>query len=167
MAICDLSGWQSIGSNAYLQERNAHFKPNPLAAVFFGGDPENPDTYAKFYADIQMFATGFNGADPESFLAGWVCDALPGPENQWLGGNVPRVCAEEYDALVAQMSKTAASKDRESLAREMNDFIVQNHFVIPLVWRANVSAHANSLLGVQMNPWSSELWNIADWHRGE
>ena len=151
--------WEQVGVETELRDVDA--------AVFFGGNPESPDTYAKFYADIQMFANGFNGDDPESFLAGWVCDAVPGPENQWLGGNVPRVCAPEYDALVAQMSQTATSKDRESLAREMNDFIVRNHFVIPLVWRANVSAHANSLLGVRMNSWSSELWNIADWHRGE
>jgi len=30
-----------------------------------------------------------------------------------------------------------------------------------------VSAHANSLEGVKMNEWDSELWNIADWTRAE
>ena len=47
----------------------------------------------------------------------------------------------------------------------MNDIIVQNQFVIPLIWRATVSAQSSSLKGVRMNPWDSELWNIADWHR--
>jgi peptide/nickel transport system substrate-binding protein len=28
-----------------------------------------------------------------------------------------------------------------------------------------VSAHANSLGGVVLNTWDSELWNAADWYR--
>jgi peptide/nickel transport system substrate-binding protein len=47
----------------------------------------------------------------------------------------------------------------------MNDMIVQNYVLIPLTHRADQSAHANSLLGVRMNSWDSELWNIADWTR--
>jgi peptide/nickel transport system substrate-binding protein len=37
--------------------------------------------------------------------------------------------------------------------------------IVPLVNRARVSAHADSLGGVVLNVWDSELWNIADWHR--
>ena len=43
--------------------------------------------------------------------------------------------------------------------------LVQDDVMIPLVHRGDVSAHANSLLGVRMNSWDSELWNIADWTR--
>jgi peptide/nickel transport system substrate-binding protein len=28
-----------------------------------------------------------------------------------------------------------------------------------------VSAHSNTLGGVILNTWDSELWNVADWHR--
>ena len=34
-----------------------------------------------------------------------------------------------------------------------------------LVARGRVSAHANSLGGVVLNVFDSELWNAADWHR--
>ena len=47
----------------------------------------------------------------------------------------------------------------------MNDLVVQNHFLIPLVWRASTSARSNMLKGVRINPWDSEIWNIEDWHR--
>jgi peptide/nickel transport system substrate-binding protein len=47
----------------------------------------------------------------------------------------------------------------------MNDVLVQNGVMIPLVFRASVSAHANTISGVAMNAWDSELWNIADWTR--
>jgi peptide/nickel transport system substrate-binding protein len=47
----------------------------------------------------------------------------------------------------------------------MNDMLMQDYVMIPLVHRGSPSAAANSLLGVRMNPWDSELWNIADWTR--
>jgi peptide/nickel transport system substrate-binding protein len=37
--------------------------------------------------------------------------------------------------------------------------------MIPLVHRGRLSAHANSLGGVALNVWDSELWNVADWYR--
>ena len=37
--------------------------------------------------------------------------------------------------------------------------------VIPLVHRGTLSAHSNTLGGVVINSWDSELWNIADWYR--
>ena len=48
---------------------------------------------------------------------------------------------------------------------QMNDMLVQTGAVIPLVYRGSVSAHHNSIEGVAMNAWDSELWNIAEWTR--
>ena len=36
---------------------------------------------------------------------------------------------------------------------------------IGLVDRGRVSTKSNTLGGVIMNPWDSELWNAADWYR--
>ena len=149
--------WGQIGVETELR--------NIDAAVFFGGDPASPDTYMKFYADIQMYTNNFDGVDPEAYMANWMCSEIPGPENQWLGGNIARACNAEYDSLAADLAVTAALAERAAIAQRMNDIIVQNQYVIPLIWRAKISAHANTLKGVRMNPWDSELWNIADWHR--
>jgi len=149
--------WTEIGVETELR--------NIDAAVFFGGDPASPDTYMKFYADIQMYTNNFDGIDPEAYMANWSCAEIPGPGNQWLGGNISRACNAEYDALVAEMAVTASLEERAAIARRMNDIIVQNQYMIPLIWRAKISAHADTLKGVRMNPWDSELWNIADWHR--
>ena len=149
--------WEQIGVETELR--------NIDAAVFFGGDPASPDTYMKFYADIEMYTNNFSGTDPESYLARWTCSEIPGPENQWLGLNIPRSCAPEYDAMVTEMSQAASLEVRASLAKQMNDMLVQNHSMIPLVWRGSVGAHANTLKGVRMNAWDSGLWNVADWHR--
>ena len=39
--------------------------------------------------------------------------------------------------------------------------------ILPVILRGDLSARANSLGGVKMNPWDSELWNVADWYRAE
>ena len=149
--------WEQIGVETELR--------NIDAAVFFGGDPASPDTYQKFYADIEMYTNNFSGTDPESYMANWTCKEIPTPENQWLGNNIQRSCVADYDVMAGEMAQTASLDKRASLAKGMNDIIVTNNYMIPLIWRANVSAHANTLKGVRMNPWDSELWNVADWHR--
>ena len=149
--------WERIGVETILRDIEA--------AAFFDSDPESPDTYLKFYADVQMYTNGVARTDPEGYLSGWTCDTMPTPENRWLGSNIPRSCVAEYDELLEQLETTATPEGRAEIAILMNDIMVQNYFVIPLVWRAGVSAHASSLQGVRMNGWDSELWNIADWHR--
>ncbi len=149
--------WKEIGVETELR--------NIDGAVFFGSDPGSPDTLQKFYVDIQMYTNNFDGTDPETYLAGWICSQIPGPDNQWLGTNSPRLCSPEYDALARRLAGTAALAERAAVAKRMNDVLVQNHYLIPLIWRARLSARAKTLKGVRLNPWDSELWNVADWHR--
>lgn len=149
--------WQQIGVQTELR--------NIDGGVYFGSDPASPDTFQKFYADVQMYTSNFQSADPEFYMAAWVCEEAPGPDNQWLGTNVSRGCSAEFDGLAERLAATPYGDERFEIAKRMNDIVVQNHFLIPLVWRASTSARSKSLKGVRMNPWDSELWNIEDWHR--
>ncbi len=78
---------------------------------------------------------------------------------------MPRYCNADYDALVAEMAKTGDLNERARLAKAMNDKLMQEYIILPLVDRGRVSAHSNTLGGVVLNTWDSELWNAADWHR--
>mgnify|MGYP001387235994 FL=1 len=149
--------WKEIGVETELR--------NISASVFFGSDPGSPDTYQKFYSDIEMYTNTFSGTDPEAYMAGWSCSEMPQKSNKWGGNNMPRWCNPAYDALSVKMSKTAALKDRINLAKAMNDMLMQDYAMIPLIHRGDVSAHSNTISGVRMNSWDSELWNIADWTR--
>lgn len=149
--------WADIGVETELR--------NIDASVFFGGDPASPDTFQKFFADVEMYANNFDGTDPEAYMANWECKQAPRPETQWQGNNMPRYCTEEYDALVAKMAQTGALSERAKMAKEMNDKLMQDYIILPLVDRGRVSAHSNTLGGVIMNTWDSELWNAADWRR--
>ena len=35
-----------------------------------------------------MYTNNFDGTDPEAYMANWSCAEIPGPDNQWLGGNI-------------------------------------------------------------------------------
>lgn len=149
--------WSQIGVETELR--------NLDASVFFGGDPGSPDTYQKFYADIEMYANTFNGTDPQSYLGNWRCNNEPRPETQWQGENMPRFCSAEYDALHDELQQTADVNERARIGKALNDILMQNYAMIPLVHRGRLSAHAKSLGGVKLNVWDSELWNAADWYR--
>ena len=149
--------WSEIGIDAELR--------NLSASVFFGGDPGSPDTYQKFYADVEMYANTFNGTDPQAYLGNMVCDKAPRPDTQWQGENISRWCDPAYDELYAKLATTAGIEARAEIGRKLNDMAVTGGAMIPLVHRGRLSAHANSLGGVVLNVWDSELWNVADWYR--
>ncbi len=150
--------WSMIGVETELR--------NIDASVFFGGDPGSPDTFEKFYADVEMYANNFDGTDPQAYLSAYTCDKAPRPETQWQGENINRFCDPAYDAMVAELQQTADIDKRGELARKLNDMLTKDSMtIVPLVDRGRVSAHANSLGGVVLNTWDSELWNAADWYR--
>ncbi len=150
--------WTELGVKVELR--------NIAASVFFGGDAGSPDTFQKFFADVEMYANNFDGTDPESYLAEHVCDKIPRPETQWQGTNMNRYCNPEYDKMVKELGATAGIEKRAVIAKKLNDMLTkESYVVVPLVDRGRVSAHANSLGGVKLNTWDSELWNVADWFR--
>jgi peptide/nickel transport system substrate-binding protein len=150
--------WQEIGVETELR--------NISASVFFGSDPGSPDTFPKFYADVEMYANNFDGTDPQSYLAGYTCEKAPRPETQWQGENINRFCDPAYDALVKELGRTAALEERAEIAKKLNNMLTKDSYVIvPLVDRGRVSARSNTLGGAELNTWDTELWNAADWYR--
>ena len=149
--------WSEIGIETELR--------NISASVFFGGDIASPDTYSKFYTDVEMYTNGSTSPDPEIYMSGWASNQITHPDNSWNGSNVVRWYSEEYDELLAQLAQAFTLDERTSTAIQMNDLLVQTGAVIPLVFRADVAAFSNRINGAVMNSWDSQLWNIADWTR--
>ncbi len=151
--------WREIGVEARLR--------NIDAGVFFGSDPGSPDTYIKFWADVQMYASLFEGTDPTPHLEQRRCGREPRPETQWQGQNINRYCNPEYDALWAELNREPDPERRQELVIALNDMFIQDFAHIPLVARGRVSAAANTLGGLSLNVWDSEHWNQAEWYRIE
>ena len=150
--------WTQIGVETELRNLNA--------SVFFGGDPASPDTYQKFYADIEMYTNIFDGTDPQAYLSAYRCGNEPSPENSWAGENINRYCDPAYDKLLDELKMTADLEKRGEIGRKLNDMLTKDSYtIVPLTWRGRVSARSNSLGGVILNTWDTELWNVEDWYR--
>ena len=111
--------------------------------------------------------TGNSEIDPEQSLSNGLCSEIPESGNRWTGGNVSRACNENYDALFDQLQETPIGSRRQQLVKQLNDLVIQEGYVIPLINRGVISVVANSLQGFEANPWDSQLWNVAQWFRGE
>ncbi|MBT8153688.1 peptide ABC transporter substrate-binding protein [Epibacterium ulvae] len=149
--------WSEIGIETELRNVNG--------SVFFGGDPGSPDTFQKFYADVEMYANTFAGTDPQAYFGKGVCEQAPSPANQWQGENISRFCDEEFDALHLELTKTIEFEKRVEIGQQLNTMVFEKGGMIPLVHRGRLSGVSNTLGGVDLNVWDSELWNVADWYR--
>lgn len=152
------ANWAEIGVDSELK--------NVDAGVFFGGDPSSPDTYQRFYADVEMYTNGPGGPDAGTYMSNWTCDQVVSPANNFGGSNIARWCREEYDAKYAELQAATDPEDRKALTIELNDMTIQGGAMIPITWRASVSAFGVDIQGVgELNGWDSEYWNIEDWTR--
>jgi len=137
------------------------------ASVYFSSDPSSEDTVEHFYADLQMYTTGNTNPDPGTYMQFYLCEGIPQKSNGWQGNNRARYCNEKYNDLWQASTKELDPKQREQLFIEMNDLLVNEVVVIPLVHRANVTAFSNDITGYELTPWDMRTWDIMNWQRIE
>ena len=135
------------------------------ASVFFGSDPANPDNYPHFYADLQMYTTGVTAPDPQYFMNQFTSWEVSSRANKWQGRNVTRWRNEEYDRAYNAADVEMDPVKRAALFVKMNDLVIQNVVVIPVLWRNGVSASTTKLRGMDLNGWDSTLWRLPYWYK--
>ncbi len=134
------------------------------ASVFFSSDVANPDTYTKFYCDIQMYTTTQTQPDPGVFMQQYVSSEISSKDNKWQGRNIVRWRNDEYDKLYAASVNELDPVKRADLFIRMNDMICGDNVIMPLLYRAQVCGLAAKLVAV-MSGWDTYLWNIQDWYK--
>src|SRR5207249_966697 len=131
-----------------------------VASVFFSSDAANSDTYPHFYADLQMYNTGLTQPDPQWFMSSFVSWELATRDNKWQGRNVTRFRSEEYDRLYRAADSELDPVKRAALFIRMNDVVIQNVVVIPVLWRNGCSASTTRLRGMDLTGWDSTMWHL-------
>lgn len=134
-------------------------------AIFFDNDPSNTETYSHFYADMQMFTIPYDSPDPGAYMQGWICDEMPQKANNWSANNIERWCNPTYDDLYEATKTEMDPEQRRQLFIEMNDLLVSDVALIPIVHRKRVVGVSTTLEGVELSPWDEDVWKIADWKR--
>jgi peptide/nickel transport system substrate-binding protein len=134
------------------------------ASVYFSSDAANPDTYTHFYTDIQMYTTTMTMPDPELFMNQFTSWEIASKENKWQGRNITRWRSEEYDKIYRAAEAEMDPVKRAALFIKMNDLVIQNVVVIPVVQRPRVAA-VSSRLRVEQSGWDSDFWALHNWYR--
>ena len=130
-----------------------------VASVFFASDPANWDTYPHFGTDLQMYTTTMTHPDPQRLMDQFTSWEVASKENKWLGRNPTRWRNEEYDRLWKSAEAEMDPVKRAAMFIRMNDLLIQNVVVIPVIWRAKVSALSNKLKDTDISAWDSDLAN--------
>ena len=135
------------------------------ASIFFGPPTDTTDTRRQFYSDLEEFAFSNKSPDPTAYMAGWTCDNIAQKENDWALPNWARYCNPEFDALFNQVTTELDPDRRAELFVQMNENLINDLAVIPLVKLTNPVAVSVDLHGYDFTAWDVEVWNIADWYR--
>lgn len=137
-----------------------------VASVYFSSDPGNPDTLAHFHADIQMYTWTNTSPDPQRFMVPFVSWEVATKENKWAGRNTTRWANEEYDRLWKAAEGEMDPVKRAAMFIRMNDLLIQNVVVVPVLWRSVVAGVSNRLKGPGVSGWDSNMfWSLPYWYR--
>ena len=135
------------------------------ANVFFSSDPANLDTFPHFSTDLQMFTTTMTQPDPQRFMDQFVSWEVASKENKWAGRNPTRWRNEEYDRTWKAAEAEMDPVKRAALFIKMNDLVIQNVVVIPVVFRPRVAAISNRMRDVVQSGWDGDFWALAYWSK--
>src|SRR5579872_389429 len=135
-----------------------------VASVFFSSDTANPDTYAHFYCDAQMFTQTMTQPDPQIFMNQYTSWEIANKDNKWQGRNTSRWQNKDYDDLYHQAEKELDPVKRAAMYVKMNELVVGDNYIQPVVYRPRVTAFKNNLVAF-ISGWDNDLWQLASWYR--
>jgi peptide/nickel transport system substrate-binding protein len=133
-------------------------------SVFFSSDVANPDTFTKFYCDIQMYTTTMTQPDPEIFINQYTSWEAATKANKWQGRNITRWRSDEFDKAFRAAEAELDPVKRVALLIRLNDLAIQDRAIIPVVTRPRVRA-SNLKLKLPETAWDSDFWALQDWYR--
>jgi peptide/nickel transport system substrate-binding protein len=155
-------GWQKIGIETELKSVDA--------GIFFASDPANPDIFARFSVDTQMFTSTFDSPFPVSYMNRFYTGPDPSrtwgqKSNNWSGRNFLKWKNDQFDKLFDQVLVETNAEKSATTWQQLNDLVVNDYASVPLVDRKNTDARVKQLTGPELRPFDQLTWNIADWKK--
>jgi peptide/nickel transport system substrate-binding protein len=133
-----------------------------IPSVYFSSDISNPDTASKFYCDLAMH-TSYSGVDPELFMRQFCSWEMATKENKWSGRNTSRWQNKRYDEVFKAAQVELDPVLRTAMLNSLNDIVVNDHVVIPVVSRPDVAALKNGLTA-ELSGWDCNTWDLPNWY---
>jgi peptide/nickel transport system substrate-binding protein len=155
--------WEDLGVKVRPQQIDS--------GIFFDASSGNEQNVYHMYWDCHEYAFSPASPWPLSYMLRWVSHDganIPQKENGWSQLNEGRYNNPEYDALY---DLVATETDPEAAAQafiKMNDILVNDVVLIPLVQRASEKYGISTMLNhdnIAGGPFEALYWNIANWNR--
>lgn len=139
------------------------------AGIYFDSSAGNDQSYTHFYNDFGMSTATIDSPFPLSYMNQWYA----GPDNvniaqkanNWSGQNLSRYVNPEYDEMFEAVRTETDPEASASLFIAMNDLLVDDQVVIPIVQRGDFTAISSRLSAdnLAIGPFETDYWNIENW----
>ena len=156
-------GWEQMGFEVELLQIDA--------GIFFDTAEGNEQTLYHMYWDLHEYAWSPAGPYPLSYFLLWVShngENIAQKENGWTQRNEARYNNPELDALYDEATLETDPERANELFIQMNDTVVNDFVVIPILQRASEKYGIAKTLNkenIAGGPFDALYWNIANWNR--
>jgi peptide/nickel transport system substrate-binding protein len=111
-----------------------------------------------------MYTFTMGQPDPQRFMDRYVSWEIASKANSWQRRNHSRYRNDQYDRLFREAGQELDPVRRAALFIRLNDLLVGDRFMIPLLFRPDADAVAHKLV-VSLSGWTNALSAIARWYR--
>jgi peptide/nickel transport system substrate-binding protein len=111
-----------------------------------------------------MYTTNMTQPDPQIFIGQMVSWEVANKANKWLGRNRSRWQNAEFDALYREAEKELDPVKRAATYIKMNEILVGDKYIQPIVYRPKVTA-VSTKLSAPISGWDNDLWQLPNWYR--
>jgi peptide/nickel transport system substrate-binding protein len=111
-----------------------------------------------------MFTNTMLQPDPQVFMNQFTSGEVASKANKWQGRNVTRWRNKEYDDLYRQAEGELDTVKRAAMFIKLNDMVVNDHYVLPEIYRPRVTALKRGLTA-HLSGWDNDLWQLPNWYR--
>jgi peptide/nickel transport system substrate-binding protein len=102
--------------------------------------------------------------DPQIFMNQYLSGEVATKANKWQGRNISRWQSKDYDDLYRQAERELDAVKRAAMYIRLNDMVVGDNYIQPVVYRPRVTALNNNLTA-HLSGWDNDLWQLASWYR--
>jgi peptide/nickel transport system substrate-binding protein len=113
---------------------------------------------------MQMYTTTMTAPDAERFMDQYTSAEVAQKANKWSGRNICRYVNPEYDKLAVAGSSELDPVKRAATYIKMNDMVVNDHIIVPLISRPRVRGGALTLV-TSLSGWDLDFSAIQSWYR--
>jgi peptide/nickel transport system substrate-binding protein len=111
-----------------------------------------------------MYTTTMTAPDAERFMDQFTAREVSQKANKWQGRNIPRWINDEYDKLARAGESELDPVKRAAIYIRMNDLVVNDYVVIPLISRPRVRG-ASLKLVAPLSGWDLDFSTLQNWYR--